>query len=114
MAQPRSLASSVPEPAVGDAAFCYVAGEHLQQHYGTLQHVFMAGLQDSSVEVRRTALEAVGTIALWVELEQDVKLFQRLMPVALQVPFAGCMEMAAPHLKFHVRMHARSYASSLW
>lgn len=45
----------------------------------------MVGLQDGSVEVRRTALEAVRTIALWVEMDADVKLFQKLMPVALQV-----------------------------
>lgn len=62
-----------------------VIGEHLQESFPVLQQVFLASLKDSSVEVRRTALEAVSAMMPWLDDEHHVALFKDLVPLTIQV-----------------------------
>ena len=50
-----------------------------------LQQVFLASLKDSSVEVRRTALEAVSAMMPWLDDEHHIALFKDLVPLTIQV-----------------------------
>ena len=61
------------------------AGEHLQESFPVLQQVFLASLKDSSVEVRRTALEAVSAMMPWLDDEHHIALFKDLVPLTIQV-----------------------------
>lgn len=61
------------------------AGEHLQESFPVLQQVFLASLKDSSAEVRRTALQAVGAIVPWLDEEPHVAFFKDLIPLTIQV-----------------------------
>lgn len=50
-----------------------------------LQQVFLAGLRDSSAEVRRTALQAAGAMVPWLEEQPHVNLMKDLVPLTIQV-----------------------------
>ena len=62
-------------------------GEHLGESFPVLQQVFLAGLRDSSAEVRRTALQAVGAMVPWLEEQPHINLFKDLVPLTIQVCF---------------------------
>lgn len=64
---------------------CVGAGEHLGESFPVLQQVFLAGLRDSSAEVRRTALQAAGAMVPWLEDQPHVNLMKDLVPLTIQV-----------------------------
>lgn len=64
---------------------CPCAGEHLGESFPVLQQVFIGGLRDSSAEVRRTALQAVGAMVPWLDEQPHVNLLKDLVPLTIQV-----------------------------
>lgn len=67
-------------------ALTETVGSSLKPHFPTLMNIFTQGLQDpSSPNIRGYSLKAVGGTLQWIDSEEEVKMFQALIPSMLNV-----------------------------
>ncbi|CAM6083186.1 unnamed protein product [Calypogeia fissa] len=67
-------------------------GDVMRPHFGTLQSVFISGLNDQhSNRVRIAALKAVGALVGYIQTEEEVVMFRELIPPILSVS-RHCLE----------------------